>query len=151
MRQIPRMAQVSVPKFQKAAVLHNDYGGRYVVEENWPVRMPLEGEALVKLEASGVCFGDLHARDGGPPAPQKAVRPLVGGHEGIGHVAAVGSDTGPIKVGDRVGLGWRRSVCNICVFCQNNRDNYCLKQVANGFKTDGTFQGLTFEPFIKQD
>jgi propanol-preferring alcohol dehydrogenase len=132
----------TVPETQTAAVLHKDYGHRYVIERQWPVRAPKAGEVVVKLEASGICFGDLHARDGGPPAPLIAARPLVGGHEGVGHIVAVGDSAGSFNAGDRVGLGWRRSVCEDCCFCNDGEDNNCMEQIANGFSTDGTFQGI---------
>jgi alcohol dehydrogenase, propanol-preferring len=43
----------------------------------------------------------------------------IGGHEGVGKVAAVGPgvlDTG-VQVGDRVGIKWINSACGNCRTC----------------------------------
>ena len=133
---------VAIPETQLAAVLHDDYGARYSIERSWLVKQPDADEVLVRLEASGICFGDIHAREGGLPAPSPAVRPLVGGHEGIGRLVALGTGTEErgFRVGDHVGLGWRKWTCRECVFCSNGQDNHCPKQVASGFDADGTLQ-----------
>jgi NADPH:quinone reductase-like Zn-dependent oxidoreductase len=47
---------------------------------------PRPGEVLVKLVATGVCHTDMVMRDGHLPVPL----PVVLGHEGAGHVVAVG-------------------------------------------------------------
>ena len=103
----------TIPLTAKAAVL-NASGEDYVLKEDYPVKQPSElapGECLVKLDYSGVCHSDVHIQRGTwPIAPEF---PRIGGHEGVGHVVAIGehSDT-QIKIGDRVGLKWIGVVCN---------------------------------------
>lgn len=59
-----------------------------------------------RIHLSQVCHTDLHAALGDWPLPAKT--PLVGGHEGVGEVVAIGNNTShsPVKVGDRVGVKW---------------------------------------------
>ena len=67
-----------------------------------------EGEVLIKVEACGICAGDLKAYEGAPsfwgdetqPAYIKA--PMIPGHEFIGHVMALGEGVKNLEVGDRV-------------------------------------------------
>jgi alcohol dehydrogenase, propanol-preferring len=53
-----------------------------------PVPEPGRGEILVRIEATGVCHTDLHAAKGDWPVKPKP--PFIPGHEGVGHVAALG-------------------------------------------------------------
>ena len=71
----------------KAAVVHK-FGQPLSIEEV-AVPTPRAGEILVKIAASGVCHTDLHATDGDWPVKPKP--PFIPGHEGVGHVAAVGA------------------------------------------------------------
>lgn len=131
----------SIPNVQRAAVLRGPYGDRHSIEEDYPVKAPSAGEVLVRIEASGICAGDVNPRDGFPPSPPQPVRPLVAGHEGIGHVVALGEGVTDFGIGERVGMGWRRSTCRECSQCQSGQDNLCQSTVINGYKKDGTFQG----------
>jgi NADPH2:quinone reductase len=56
------------------------------------------GEALVRIEASGVNFIDVYHRTGLYPLPL----PFIPGSEAAGTVEAVGDDVNEIQVGDRV-------------------------------------------------
>src|SRR6516225_3463277 len=74
----------------KAAVVHG-FSKPLVIEE---VDVPRPGahEVLVKIEACGVCHTDLHAAEGDWPVKPRL--PFIPGHEGVGHVFAVGADVG---------------------------------------------------------
>ncbi|KAK5446755.1 hypothetical protein LTS15_009688 [Exophiala xenobiotica] len=135
------MTASSIPAKQTAAVLRGAYGERHVVDKQYPVSHPGLGDALIQMEAAGICHGDVNPRDGYPPAPSEPVRPLVTGHEGIGHIIALGEADSEFKVGDRVGMGWRRSTCHSCEPCRKGEENLCQKQIINGYAKDGTFQG----------
>ncbi|KAG6806937.1 hypothetical protein H0H93_002196, partial [Arthromyces matolae] len=94
----------------KAAVL-NGLDEKYIIRDDYPVKQPSElqpGECLVKIEYSGVCHSDLHIKQGG--WRKKPVLPLIGGHEAVGRVVAIGEHSQPghgtVKIGDRVGLKW---------------------------------------------
>ena len=94
-------------KKMKAAVVHK-FGQPLVIDE-LAVPEPKEGQALVKIEASGVCHTDLHAADGDWPV--KPTPPFVPGHEGAGVVAALGPGAKHLKERDRVGIAWLHSAC----------------------------------------
>lgn len=55
------------------------------------------GKVLVKIAATGVCHTDLHAAEGDWPV--KPNPPFIPGHEGVGHVVAVGQGVTHIKEG----------------------------------------------------
>lgn len=103
-----------IPKTQTAAVV-SQLGGDLQIKRDYPVIQPEQlapGECLVKLEATGVCHTDLHAKKGDWPV--KPNLPLVGGHEGVGIVVAVGANTASdtlVKLGDRVGVKWLAYWC----------------------------------------
>ena len=81
------------------AVRIYEYGGVDVMrmEEAKPV-LPGRGEALVRVEAAGVSFGDIYHRRGF----YTFTFPSTLGHEGAGIVEAVGPDTREVKTGDKV-------------------------------------------------
>jgi propanol-preferring alcohol dehydrogenase len=97
-----------IPKIQKAAVVAKT-GNTVQVRNDLPVKSPADlapGECLVKLHCTGVCHTDLHAALGDWPV--KPVTPLIGGHEGVGEIVAIGKNTShsPVKLGQRVGIKW---------------------------------------------
>ena len=73
-------------KTMKAAVVRA-FGKPLTIEEV-AVPRPRAGDLLVKIEACGVCHTDLHAAEGDWPV--KPNPPFIPGHEGVGHVVAVG-------------------------------------------------------------
>jgi S-(hydroxymethyl)mycothiol dehydrogenase len=82
---------------------------------------PGPGEALVKIEACGVCHTDLHYREGGI----NDEFPFLLGHEAAGLVEAVGEGVTEIAVGDFVILNWR-AVCGTCRSCARGKPQYCF-------------------------
>ncbi|CAK7203108.1 Alcohol dehydrogenase [Sporothrix eucalyptigena] len=135
------MATNSIPSVQRAAVLTEEYGKLHTYYTDFPVPQFSASQVLIKLQASGICSGDLNTREGYPPAPKVPQRPLVTGHEGVGVIVAVGDEVTAFKPGDRVGMGWRSVVCRNCEDCNEGRDNLCQKQKINGYESNGTFQG----------
>ena len=82
---------------------------------------PGPGEALVRVEASGVCHTDLHIiQTGGWRHPL----PVLLGHEGAGMVEAVGEGVLHVGPGDRVIVGWR-SPCGACAWCLRGARQLC--------------------------
>ena len=63
-----------------------------------PSPVPREGEALIRIEASGVNFIDTYLREGRYPA----TLPYTLGQEAAGTVVSVGSDVTSVKPGDHV-------------------------------------------------
>ncbi|MFF0130262.1 S-(hydroxymethyl)mycothiol dehydrogenase [Streptomyces mirabilis] len=82
---------------------------------------PGPGEALVKIEACGVCHTDLHYREGGINDDF----PFLLGHEAAGVVEAVGEGVTDVAPGDFVILNWR-AVCGQCRACLRGRPWYCF-------------------------
>ncbi|MDJ0341010.1 S-(hydroxymethyl)mycothiol dehydrogenase [Streptomyces sp. H10-C2] len=82
---------------------------------------PGPGEALVKVEACGVCHTDLHYREGGISDDF----PFLLGHEAAGIVEAVGEGVTEVEPGDFVILNWR-AVCGQCRACRKGKPWYCF-------------------------
>jgi len=82
---------------------------------------PGPGEALIRVQACGVCHTDLHYRQG-------AINddfPFLLGHEAAGMVEAVGPDVDNVGPGDFVVLAWR-APCGRCRSCLRGRPWYCF-------------------------
>jgi len=114
------MSPRPIPKTQTVAIIPESGGGVVIVHDH-PVKTQAElapGECLVKLHCTGVCHTDLHAALA--DWPLKATTPLIGGHEGVGEVVAVGNHTinSPVNVGDRVGVKWLADSCLDCEHCR---------------------------------
>jgi len=92
---------------------------------------PGAGEALIEVQACGVCHTDLHYREGGIGDDF----PYLLGHEAAGLVEAVGPDVTAVAPGDFVVLNWR-AVCGECRACRRGRPWYC-------FNTHNASQAMT--------
>jgi alcohol dehydrogenase, propanol-preferring len=95
------------------------------------------GQILVRIAASGVCHTDLHAADGDWPV--KPVPPFIPGHEGVGHVAAVGAGVRSVKEGDRVGVPWLYTACGHCEHCTTGWETLCTAQQNTGYSVNGGY------------
>jgi len=82
---------------------------------------PGPGDAVVTVQACGVCHTDLHYRDGGINDDF----PFLLGHEAAGIVEAVGDGVTNVAVGDYVVLAWR-APCGTCRACRRGRPWYCF-------------------------
>ena len=122
-------------KTMKAAVVRK-FKQPLVIEEV-PVPSPKAGEILVRIAASGVCHTDLHAAEGDWPV--KPTPPFIPGHEGVGHVAAVGAGVSHVKEGDRVGVPWLYTACGHCRHCMGGWETLCEKQQNTGYSVNGGF------------
>ena len=94
---------------------------------------PGPGEAVVAIQACGVCHTDLHYREGGIGDDY----PYLLGHEAAGIVESVGPDVRDLAAGDFVILNWR-AVCGACRACLRGRPWYC-------FATHNATQKMTLE------
>ncbi|TGQ32417.1 alcohol dehydrogenase AdhP [Mesorhizobium sp. M00.F.Ca.ET.216.01.1.1] len=119
----------------KAAVVR-EFGKPLVMEEV-PVPTPGAGQILVKVAATGVCHTDLHAAEGDWPVKPKP--PFIPGHEGVGHVVAVGSGVRHVKEGDRVGVPWLYTACGHCKHCLGGWETLCEEQQNTGYSVNGSF------------
>ena len=82
---------------------------------------PGPGEALVRVQACGVCHTDLHYKTGGIGDDY----PYLLGHEAAGVVEAVGDNVTEVAPGDFVILNWL-AVCGQCRACKRGRPWYCF-------------------------
>ncbi|MDQ1731870.1 MAG: S-(hydroxymethyl)mycothiol dehydrogenase [Pseudonocardiales bacterium] len=82
---------------------------------------PGPGEAVVRVQACGVCHTDLHYREGGINDDF----PFLLGHEAAGIVESVGEGVAEVQPGDFVILNWR-AVCGQCRACRRGRPQYCF-------------------------
>jgi S-(hydroxymethyl)mycothiol dehydrogenase len=95
--------------------------GAPVSVETIVVPDPGPGEAVVQVQACGVCHTDLHYREGGINDDF----PFLLGHEAAGVVESVGPDVTGVAPGDFVILNWR-AVCGTCRSCRRGRPWYCF-------------------------
>jgi S-(hydroxymethyl)mycothiol dehydrogenase len=107
--------------------------GAPVTVETVLVPDPGPGEAVVQVQACGVCHTDLHYREGGI----NDEFPFLLGHEAAGIVEAVGEGVTEVVAGDYVILNWR-AVCGECRACLRGRPWYC-------FNTHNATQRMTLE------
>jgi S-(hydroxymethyl)mycothiol dehydrogenase len=107
--------------------------GAPVTIETIVVPDPGPGEAVVDVQACGVCHTDLHYREGGI----NDEFPFLLGHEAAGVVEAVGAGVTSVTPGDFVVLNWR-AVCGQCRSCRRGRPQYC-------FATHNAAQKMTLE------
>ncbi len=107
--------------------------GEPVSLETIMVPDPGRGEALVKVQACGVCHTDLHYREGGINDDF----PFLLGHEAAGIVEAVGEGVTNVEPGDFVVLNWR-AVCGECRACKRGDQHLC-------FDTHNAAQPMTLE------
>ncbi|ATJ83975.1 alcohol dehydrogenase AdhP [Halomonas beimenensis] len=126
-------------KTMQAAVVRS-FGEPLTLEEV-EVPRPGRGEILVRIAASGVCHTDLHAAHGDWPI--KPEPPFIPGHEGVGHVAAVGEGVTHLKEGDRVGVPWLYSACGHCEHCLGGWETLCESQQNTGYSVNGGFADYT--------
>src|SRR5687768_12348720 len=108
-----------MPQNVRGVVAHKK--GEPVTVETIVVPDPGPGEAVVKVQACGVCHTDLHYREGGINDDF----PFLLGHEAAGVVEAIGPEVKGLAVGDFVILNWR-AVCGTCRSCLRGRPQYCF-------------------------
>lgn len=124
-----------MPTTMKAAVVR-EFRKPLTIEEV-PIPEVGAGQVLVKIAAAGVCHTDLHAADGDWPVKPRP--PFIPGHEGVGHVAAVGSGVRHVKEGDRVGVPWLYTACGHCRHCLGGWETLCPEQQNTGYSVNGGF------------
>jgi len=97
---------------------------------------PGAGDVLIKVEACGVCHGDVLVRDGHFPG---ITYPRTPGHEVVGVIEKVGSAVAGWKVGQRVGVGWHGGHCFHCAACRRGDYWACENGLTTGLSTDGGY------------
>lgn len=128
---------MNIPKTMKALVARGP--GKYALEEI-PVPVPGENDILVKVEACGICAGDVKASHpvarfwGGDGMPGYCEPPFVPGHEFVGEIVAMGSAVSDeYKIGDRV-VSEQIVPCGKCRYCKAGKYWLCAPHDVYGFK-----------------
>ena len=116
--------------------------GEPVTIETVVVPDPGPGEALVRVQACGVCHTDLHYREGGINDDF----PFLLGHEAAGIVESVGDGVTGVGPGDYVVLNWR-AVCGTCRSCRRGRPWYCFS-THNAAQTMALADGTLLSPAL---
>lgn len=115
--------------------------GDYRLETDVPVPRAGEGDIIIKVEACGVCAGDVKAEHGAEsfwgsdsqPAWIKA--PMIPGHEFIGHIVEIGEGVKGFEIGDRV-VSDQIVPCWECKFCKTGHYWMCEKHDIYGFQNN---------------
>ena len=81
-------------------------------------------DVLIKMAAVGVCGSDIHYYISGRIGSQVVQYPFTVGHEGAGHVVAVGSEVTRVKPGDRIAIE-PAMPCWDCDQCKVGRHHTC--------------------------
>lgn len=101
-------------------------------------------EAIVRVEASGVCGSDLHIYHGRVAMEEG----FILGHEYVGTVTAVGDAVTSVAIGDRV-LGTYCTACGECFFCRRGDFHKCDHgRVFGHGSTLGSLQGAQAEVLL---
>jgi alcohol dehydrogenase, propanol-preferring len=116
---------------RRAAVLSTARGKISIVADR--IAEPGPGEALVRMEACGICHSDLFVAG----LERLPLLPLTLGHEGIGRVEVVGSGVTNAAAGDRVGITFLASTCGECELCRSGLERYCARQLNSGYTAHG--------------
>jgi 2-desacetyl-2-hydroxyethyl bacteriochlorophyllide A dehydrogenase len=115
--------------------------GEVLVEDVPEPRILDARDAIVRIEASGVCGSDLHIYHG-----RVQIEPgFTIGHEYVGTVIAAGEEVRELSVGDRV-LGCFQTACGHCFFCRRGWFHKCDSSRTFGHgATLGSLQGTQAE------
>ncbi len=117
------------------AVLFDEFQGPLRIDDvDRPAPGP--GEAIVKVEAGGLCRSDWHGWMGHDA--DIVALPHVPGHELAGTIAALGEGAGRFAIGDRVTVPFV-SGCGACPECRDANHHICDNQFQPGFHGWGSF------------
>jgi len=118
--------------------------GEVRVEERPEPELLADDDAIVRVEATGVCGSDLHIYHG-----RVQIEPgFTIGHEFVGTVTAAGPEVSGVAEGDRV-LGCYCTACGECFFCRRGDFHKCDEgRVFGHGKTLGSLQGAQAEQVL---
>jgi 2-desacetyl-2-hydroxyethyl bacteriochlorophyllide A dehydrogenase len=118
--------------------------GEVRIDERPEPELLARDDAVVRVEATGVCGSDLHIYHG-----RVVIEPgFTLGHEFVGSVVAAGDAVSDVAEGDRV-LGCYCSACGKCFFCRRGDFHKCDEgRVFGHGKTLGSLQGAQAEQVL---
>lgn len=97
----------------------------------------------LKVQACGICHSDSLTKEGLFPG---IIYPRSPGHEIAGVIDALGDDTEPWEIGDRVGVGWHGGHCGRCESCRRGDFVTCRNLQIPGISRDGGYSEFVFAP-----
>ena len=115
--------------------------GEVRVEERPEPELQAQDDAIIRIDATGVCGSDLHIYHG-----RVQIEPgFTIGHEFVGTVLEAGEGVSRVAVGDRV-LGTFQTACGTCFFCMRGAFHKCddMRVFGHG-KVLGSLQGTQAE------
>lgn len=127
---------MSVPKSMKA--LRKLSANRGVTMTEIPVPTLGPQDALIKIDAAGICGTDYHIYSWDEWSQKRIHPPLTIGHEFIGTVVQVGEEVQHIELGERVS-GEGHIVCGRCIFCRTGQAHICQTMKIIGVDCEGCF------------
>jgi len=114
------------------------------IEEKPEPELAAADDAIVRVEATGICGSDLHIYHGRVPVE----RGFTIGHEFVGTVLAAGEDVERVAVGDRV-LGCFHTACATCSSCLRGDYHRCRRGQTFGHGSKlGDLQGAQAEQLL---
>lgn len=115
--------------------------GEVRVEERPDPELLAQDDAIIKVEATGVCGSDLHIYHG-----RVQIEPgFTIGHEFVGTVLEAGEGVSRVAPGDRV-CGTFQTACGTCFFCMRGAFHKCDDSRTFGHgKVLGSLQGTQAE------
>ncbi|WP_010531837.1 erythritol/L-threitol dehydrogenase [Lentibacillus jeotgali] len=142
-----------IPETMKAVVAYGPQDYRY--EEVKTPKLENDKEILVKVEACGICAGDIKAYDGAPsfwgdeqqPAYIKA--PMIPGHEFIARIVQKGDAVTDFEIGNRV-ISEQIVPCWDCRFCNRGQYWMCEKHDLYGFQNNVNGGMAEYMKFTKE-
>ena len=102
-----------------------------------PVPKPMPGQAVIRVEACGICGSDLHIRNWDTQLPMKP--PVIIGHEFSGEIVELGEGVESWQLGDAVTCEPTYEACGVCLHCQEGFYNLCPSRRVLGFWANGAF------------
>ena len=126
------------------ALIYNDWNSVETLETPKPT--PQSGEALIRVEACGICGSELETFRNRSP---RRTPPLILGHEFCGVVETVGPHTSAAVSGDRIVANSVVS-CRECDPCKRGDSNLCVNRKVFGMHMPGAIAEYVTvpEPFL---
>jgi propanol-preferring alcohol dehydrogenase len=104
-------------------------------------------DVLIKLNATGICYSDIHYMLNDLPIPPMSVFGVRSpGHEGAGVVVKIGSNVSNWKVGERAGIKPAYDACFNCELCWTGKETYCDESPQIGLQFPGSYQQYLLSP-----
>ena len=118
--------------------------GEPVTIEKIAVEPPGPRDVRVRLAASGVCHTDLHVKNHRGLGLEF---PILLGHEGAGHIEAVGKAVTALAPGDPVVIAWR-APCGSCSACLRGEHRRCKTDLVPSGRVRRASDGALLSPVL---